>query len=326
MNLKGCRQQLGILWKNFSSSGALRNFLLFIPFLAISSVFWVIIALDDDLQREYNVRVEIVNVPDSVTFITDPPASLRVSLRDRGTKMAGRFFTGAPVVKIDFRNFASDGVLRIPPSSITSYMRHVFGSTAQILSVSPDSILVPYTAAAAKMVPVVVAADIVPEIGKTIGGRITASPASVKVFSSSDITDTLQCVFTYPIVRRNLSTPLHLNVSLKPIPGCRIEPSVVAVDVPIEPLQNRSVIVPVTAVNVPVTESLMVYPRSVKISYLVPMSADDVKEEDFKVVVNYADVDRYDGKDIPLRLHTLPTNVVRATLEMDSVEYTVIHR
>lgn len=326
MTAQEWKQRIAASWKRFSSSGSLRNILLFIPFLAIAAVFWLIVSLDDDLQKEYSVRIEVTNVPDSVTFIVDPPAYLRVNVRDRGTKMMSRAFTGAPVLKIDFRNFSHNGVMRVAPATMQSYLRNIFGSTAQILSTSPDSIRVDYTASAAKEVPVVVSADILPEIGKTIGGRIMVTPARVKVYSGSAITDTLQCVYTYPIVRRNLSSPLKLRISLKPIPGCRIEPSQVTVDIPVEPLENRSIIVPVTAINVPVTESLMVYPRTVKVSYLVPMSVPDIVEDDFKVVVDYTDVRRYDGKDIPLRLHTLPSQVVSATMECDSVEYTVIHR
>lgn len=313
-------------WRRFSSSGSLRNLLLFIPFLAIAAVFWLIVALDDDLQDEYTVRIEITNVPDSVTFIQDPPGYIRVNVRDRGTKIMSRVFMGAPVLKIDFRNFSRDGVMRVGQPTMQSYLRNIFGSTAQILSASPDSVRVDYTASAAKEVPVVVVADILPEIGKTIGGKLTVAPARVKVYSRSAVTDTLQAVYTYPIVRRDLSTPQRLRISLKPIPGCRIEPSDVTVTIPIEPLENRSVIVPVSAVNVPVTESLMVYPRTVKVSYLVPMSVPDIVDTDFRVVVDYSDVQRYDGKNIPLHLHTLPSEVVSATMECDSVEYTVIYR
>lgn len=326
MKLEAWTHRIASGWKNISSSGSLRNFLLFIPFLAIAAVFWFIIALDDDLQNDYIVRIEIVNVPDSVTFISDPPASIHVNVRDRGTRIVSRAFTGSSVMKIDFRNFGKGGVLRVNSSTLQSYLRNTFGSSAQILSVSPDSISVEYTTAAAKEVPVVVAADIVPEVGKTIGGSITVTPSTVKVYSASAVIDTLQCVYTYPIVRRNLSSPLSLRISIKPIPGCRIEPSKVTVDVPVEPLENRSVIVPVDAVNVPATELLMVYPRNVKVSYLVPISSPDIMDDDFRVVVDYSDVGRYYGRDIPLRLHTLPSNVVSATLEMDSVEYTVIHR
>lgn len=326
MSASGLKAKLQKAWKRFSSSGALRNFLLFIPFLAAAAVFWLIVVLDDDLQHEYSVRVEFVNMPDSVTFITDPPASLSVSVRDRGTRLVQHIFSGQPVLKIDFRNYASNGRLRIGAGTLQSYLRSVFGSSSQILSSYPDSISVDYTTAAAKMVPVVVVADIVPEIGKILGGRVKSTPAVAKVYSQSSVTDTLTCVYTYPIVRRNLSAPENIKVSIKSIAGCRIEPSEVTVSVPVEPLENRSVIVPVMPVNVPVTESLMVYPRTVRVEYLVPMSAADIHDTGFRVVVDYNDVGRYSGGNIPLRLHTLPPQAVSATLALDSVEYTVIHR
>lgn len=326
MDSKGMRAGIAGKWRKFSSTGMLRNLLLFIPFLAIAAVFWLIVALDDDLQREYDVRVEIVNVPDSVTFISDPPEFIRVSVRDRGTTIAGRMLSGAPVLKLDFRSIASDGNFRVTPSVLMSSLRNIFGSAAQLLSMAPDSISLSYTTSKARTVPVVVVADIVPEVGKTVGGSVTASPAEVKVYSRGNVTDTLRCVYTYPIVRRNVTGSITVEATIQPIPGCRIEPPVINVNVPVEPLANRSMLVPIHTSNVPLTEMLMVYPRTVKVSYLVPMSTPDIPESDFDVVVDYGDVDRYDGKNIPLRLHTLPPDVVSATLELDSVEYTVIHR
>lgn len=312
--------------KKFSSTGYLRNILLFIPFLAIAGVFWLIIALDDDLQNEYSVSVELVNVPDSVMFITDPPTSIRVNVRDRGTRMVSRVLYDDPVLKLDFSRLGRNGVFRVSAATLQSYMRNVFGGSAQILSLSPDSIYAEYTVSAAKEVPVVVVSDIKPAIGQTVGGEITVQPTKVKVYSRSVVLDTIQNVFTTNIVRRDVSSPLTFNVGLKQIPGCRIVPNQVTVHVPVEPLETRSDIVEVMPINVPVTESLMVFPATVKVNYLVPYSAPDVSEKEFTVVVDYNDIEDNKKHVVPLILKSAPARVLNAELEVDSVEYTIIHR
>lgn len=314
------------MWRKTTSTGTLRNILLFIPFIVIATIFWFIVALDDDLQRDYSVKVEIVNVPDSITFISDPPMSIRVSVRDHGTRLAEHAFYGAPVIRLDFSTLAGDGTFRVTPQTLQSHLRNIFGSSAQLLAITPDSISLSYTANKAKNVPIVVVSDIVPEIGKTISGAITTIPSEVKVYSVGMIADTLRCVYTYPIVRRSIGNSLTIEAAIQPIPGCRIEPPKIKVNIPVEPLANRSIIVPINTDNVPAGESLMVYPRSVKVTYLVPMSSEDVTTEEFDVAVDYADINNYSGKNIPLRLHTLPSKAVSATMELDSVEYTVIRQ
>ena len=304
----------------------MHNFLLFIPFLAISGVFWLVLALSDEVQKEYIIPVEFVNVPDSVTFISDPSTSLRISVRDKGSRLLSRVFSGKKTLKLDFRRFARDGVLRVTPSALQSYVKDFFEGYGQLLSISPDSLYGEYTVAAGRDIPVKVVADIIPKLGKTIGGSITVTPAVVKVYSRSSQIDTLQYVYTEPVVRRDVNDPIRLNVSLKPMPGFRMVPSEVTVDIPIEPLETRTDIVTIGMTNVPLTESLMVFPRTVKVTYLVPLSTPDISENDFKVMVDYDDVDRYAGQNVPLHLTGAPGNVLNVQLERDSVEYTVIHR
>lgn len=312
-------------WKSLSSSRLVRNFVLFIPFLLVATVFWFIIALDDTLQKDYTVNVEYVNVPDSVTFITDPPTSLRVSVRDKGTRMAGRIFSGTPTIRIDFARFNRDGVMRVSSSALVSALDGVFGSSAEILSVSPDSIRIDFTVRQGKEVPVIVVSDLRAASGKTISGDLTVSPDKAVVYSrNAVILDTLQCVYTEPIVRRNIENSLSLNAVIQPVPGCRIYPESVKIEIPVEPLENRSVLVPVSAINVPAGESLLVFPRTVKVNYLVPISAQEIPVGSFKAWVDYNDVQRLQGNDIPVTMQYYSPQVVSASLDTDRVEYTLI--
>ena len=59
-----------------------RDILIFLLFLAVSYGFWVILALNDDMQQDVSVRLEIANVPKGYTFITEPPRELSLSVRD----------------------------------------------------------------------------------------------------------------------------------------------------------------------------------------------------------------------------------------------------
>lgn len=273
------------------------------------------------------MRVEICNVPDSVTFITDPPTTIHVTVRDRGTRLASRWFTGSPVLRLDFKSFGNDGTFRLRAADLRTQLQSMFGTSAQLLIVSPDSISTGYTTSAGKEVPVVIVADITPQSGKTVGGAITATPAKVRVYSTSAaMLDTLTCVYTYPIARRDVSVPFTIDATIMPIKGCRVEPSTVKIKVPVEPLENRSLIVPVTTIHVPVSETLEVYPNTVKIDFLVPMSFPEISKDEFSVVVDYADIERTPGRNLPLNVNSFPSRVENATIEIDSVEYMVIRR
>ena len=59
-------------WKRIRTSSRFHNFMMFLIFVAIAAVFWFILALNDSVTETFQVRLNIQNVPDSVTFITDP--------------------------------------------------------------------------------------------------------------------------------------------------------------------------------------------------------------------------------------------------------------
>ena len=60
-----------------------RQFLTFLFFLLLSSVFWFLQSGYETVEREFSIPVRLVGVPDNVVLTTDPPTSVRVTLRDR---------------------------------------------------------------------------------------------------------------------------------------------------------------------------------------------------------------------------------------------------
>ena len=70
-----------------------QNVLLYLLFVAVAFVFWVFLSLDAEVQRDFDVPVEIQEVPDSVTMIGLAPASIGVSVKGKDSQLL-RFFWG----------------------------------------------------------------------------------------------------------------------------------------------------------------------------------------------------------------------------------------
>ena len=52
-----------------------------------SFCFLVFLSLDSEQQRDYDVPVEIENVPDSITMLGRVPSSLNVSVQGKGYQL-----------------------------------------------------------------------------------------------------------------------------------------------------------------------------------------------------------------------------------------------
>lgn len=75
-----------------------KNALVFLVFLCVSAVFWTLLALNDEIQREFDIPVELTEVPDGVTLISSPPQSINVSVKDKGGALVRYQWGGTPPI------------------------------------------------------------------------------------------------------------------------------------------------------------------------------------------------------------------------------------
>lgn len=307
------------------AAGKLKSLWQYLLFVALAGVFWVVMALNDEVQSDFIVRIEITNVPDSVTFITEPPAQLTLTMRDKGTLVLRRKFMDTPVVRIPFAEYANNNKLTVSNQAMMSRLRAIFGTGASLSVTSNDSFSVSYTTEPGKVVPIRVDARVTAALGKVINGSPKLSVGKATLYSVDNIIDTIAYVITEPIIRRDLTDPLKVKVNIRPIPGVRIEPASVEVTIPVEPLENRKVVVPIETVGVPENESVSLFPQNIEVTYLVPMSSrTDIPASSFRVIADYSDITSSATDHVSIKIVTVPKNVQNATIALDSVEYTII--
>ncbi len=296
-----------------------RDVLLYILCVCVAFVFWLLLALDTEVQRDFSVPVELVEVPDSITVIGKMPSSIDVSVKAKESQLL-KYEWGKPSpVKLRWTENERDGMIAITKAKLDTRIRDYFGQSALIVSVRPDSIMLPYTTLPGKKVKLVVHADLQPNFQYIISGPVTASFDSVTVYSPKGLPHSLTSVETEPLIRSGMKDTTRFEVAVKPIEGCRIIPDKVTVTVPVEPLIAKNVSVPVTTVNVPDKARLITFPAKVNVSYLVPIS---LYNNDFpiKAVVDYHDARPGRGK-LPVSLQGITSTLRSASAAPDSVDY-----
>ena len=317
-------RQLIDWWNGFRHSSRFHEALVFLAFVGISALFGLIMALNDSVQRSVEVRINVTNVPDSVTFIQFPPQKMHVSVRDKGTALMRTAFFRTPVVNMDFQDFASDGVLRFSRDDINAAAKSLFGASAVVSVTSLDSVRVTYTSLKGKRVPVVVVADITASSGNVVEGRPISSPSNVLVYSTREVLDTITRVYTERVVRRNLSESVSEAVSVRQVAGARIIPAKVDVKINVQPLVNKESKVDVVVKNVPEGMSLLLFPSKVTVSYFVPMSRFNDEVSGLEAWVDYDDIHLIGTKKLPVRLGKTSAGYRNISLRTDSVEYTLV--
>ena len=318
------KQKMGVvidrIKRSFKSAQG-RNVLTYLMFVAIAFVFWVVMSLDSEMQRDFEVPLVIEELPDSVTLISTCPSSLSVSIKGKGSQMLRYVFGSTPVMKLRLDRNVSirDNRYLLSRANLDTRLRDVFGTGVSILACRPDSISLSFTTSAGEKLPLRVHCDIKPALQYVVSGPITCNVDSVVVYSVGDLPSNVVEAETYQVVKSGLKDTTRYDVKIKPIIGARIIPDHVTITVPVEPLISKKLTVPVEVVNVPANTGLLTFPSQVDVTYLVPMNAYN---ENFpiRVYVDYLSLEPGMSK-LPLTLSIHPGVAKDATMSVDSVEY-----
>lgn len=307
------------LWRRIGSSAKGHNVLLYLLFVCVAFVFWFVLSLDSEVQREFDIPIALTDVPDSVVMIGDMPQRLNVVVIGKSSQLLA-FMWGKPSeLKIKFQDNISRRQLYLSRSRLDSRIRDYFGQGVAVLSVRPDSIKVPYTTSAGLRVPVHVVADITPSLMSIVNGPLTCNVDSVSLYSNTAAARKVKYVETEPIVREGLRDTTFLEVPLKKIAGVRMIPDKVRIRIPVEPLISKKRVTPIDVVNMPKGVGFLTFPSTVEVSYLVPMSRYN-DEIPFKVYVDYNTLQRTSSK-IKVSVAPAPDFYHNITLSQDSVDY-----
>lgn len=299
-----------------------RDFLIFLLFLAVSYGFWVILALNDDIQQEVRVRLEIANVPSGYTFITEPPAYLTLGVRDKGTVLANYSLSGGKTLKIEYSDMVFDESrdrVTLSTQVLENRLRSFFDPTTQIVSVRPDSLSLIVTDRTPNLARVIPDVDISPASQFVIAGPIKVEPDTVSVYSARHLHVRPRTVQTVKITRTELKDSITLEVRLQSEAGTRMVPNKVKLTIPVEPLISKNREIPVQLLHAS-DDVVVLFPSRVRVSYLLPMS---LYNSENNVVTVIADFSHRHGGKIPVEISSLPDYYRGVELSTDSVEYLI---
>lgn len=293
--------------------------------MSVSAVFWFILALNDSAQDHFNVSLKINNKPDSVTFISEVPEKIHVSISDKGTNLWRNGYLKHPTITIDFKEYSSDGYLKYSYNDLLSSLRDQFGGGATINSISLDSLQLAYTTNKGKKVPILVNCQVFPSAGSILEGNVSASPGSVLIYGDKNVLDSVHYISTEPVTLRNISETTEIEVKLQKLKNTRAIPSKALLTIPIEPLVRKQEMVTVDALNVPDGDELLLFPSKVPVEYYVAMSKiNDIEDNNIKLVVDFNEISQNNNGKLKVYMQSFPDRLKNLKLKTDSIEYAIV--
>ena len=306
--------------RNFLFSGLNKEFLIFLFFLALSGVFWLMMTLNETMEREFKIPVRLTGVPRNAVMTGELADTVRVTIKDKGFTLVTYDFRP---LTFRFSSYADEdtGEGVVPVADVQKQVLSQMYGSSKLLQLKPGKFDFYFTYGSSKKVPVVFRGKITTHKSYYLA-RTEFNPSMVTVYANKQQLDQLQAVEIEPFNYRNLQDTIRQMVKIKKIRGIKIVPPMVRISVYPDVLTEESVEVPVTAINMPPGMVLRTFPSKVTVRFTIGASLfRTIKPSLFKVVVDYEELAANPSDKCTLQLRSVPRSVSKASLEMDRVDY-----
>lgn len=299
---------------------------MFLSFLMISTLFWFMSTLNDTYETEFTVELKIGNIPEHVVITEDLPESFKITVKDKGFNLLRyAYINPIPPLTISFGAYSGAGGHGVVKSSdVQKMMGRRLSESTKIISVKADHWDFYYAYGGQKKVPVQVKGKI-QAMSDYYVMRTTVSPDSVVIYATEEAFDTINVVYTEPLMLHDLSSSVVVQQRLQHIYGAKIEGTDTAkVSVTVDRLTEVMISVPVKPVNWPDNIQIKTFPAKVSVRVSVGVSnLRTVKPELFTVVADYKDLPKNSHGGFPIKLISQPKGIVRANLKNSEVDYVI---
>lgn len=312
--------------RNFLFSSANREFLTFFFFLVLSTIFWLMTALNETYEREIGVPAYLVNIPKNVVVTSDMEDTVRVTVRDKGfALLAYTYGEGIRPINVNFQSAITrqSGYGVVSSQELMKVINQRFSGSSKIVQVKPDRLDFHYNYGLSRQVSVKMAGHVVP--GKSFYlARTRFWPEKVTVYGSKQALDSLRFVKTVPINITNFNDTVLRTVALETIKGVKIVPNTVRIGLYPDILTEENIEVPITAINMPEGKVLRTFPQRVTVNFIVGASMfRSISPEQFAVVVDYNEIIDHPSDKCSIHLRETPQGVRNARLKMTQVDYLI---
>ena len=312
--------------RNFLFSWLNREFLIFLFFLALSGLFWLLMALNETYEAEIPIAVRIVNVPKNVVLTTESTDTLHVTVRDKGFTIATYLYSDRiRPVSINFNQFANKTTERggVTTSDLQRLIYPQLFASSKIVMVKPDKFVFFFNYGQSKQIPVRLRGQVLPSRSYYLAST-KIWPQNVLVYASKKTLDSIRYIDTEELNLTNIEDTVVRNIALKKISGVKLIPSSVKVSFYPDVLTEETVEVPIQAINMPEGKVLRTFPSKVRVRFTVGASKFRmVKPEMFIVVVDYREVENRASEKCQLHVRAFPNMVSGVKLDIGAVDYLI---
>lgn len=306
-----------------------RRFSTFISCLLLSSLFWLFLKLSNEYQITIRIPVAYSNLPGNGLVAVELPDSVDAQVSASGfTLFAYRWTNAETPLNLDVRQARSlgGGDYALATYAHPERLDGLIGQGLRILQVMPDTIVLSFSGAVEKRVPVRPKAQVSCAPAYRMGDSIRTIPAYVTLVGAEALVKRIEYVETEPKTFTNLDHSINETVKLvlpDDLKQVGMKPGEVNLIIPVGQYTEKRISIPVEAINVPANAVLKTFPDKVDVIFQVPFEDyGKINADMFRVIADFSKTDPQSSS-IQVELVRQPLNIRNLRMEPQRVEYLI---
>ena len=327
LNRKDIRSYSASLIKNIRSfllSATSKEFLIFLFFVFIASVFWLFQVLNDNYEGQISTKLDLKNVPDNAVLTSELPSEIKVRLKDRGMVLLNYWVNSVSAIPIDFEEYEDQGnQVVVSQSALKQKIKNVLSQSTELVSIYPDTLSYIYATGDGKKVPVRLKGKITVDPRYYIAD-VVYQPDSVMVYAPSEILDTISAAYTSSVVFEQVKDTTTQKVLLQKQKGVKFVPDFSEIRLLADVYSEKTLEVPVRGINFPANKVLRTFPSKVNVTFQVGLSHfRTVNPDDFFIAVSYEELIRGNKSKCTPHLKAFPKIIKHPRVSPEEVDFII---
>lgn len=309
------------------------NVLIFFVCIIVSCVFWFLFTYSENIVYEYEVPIKITNLPDKYIITSKVPQKIRVTSSDIGFHQLHLHWKKdkLPALQIDM-TYLVDTTQRqyTVNNKMLRKILHDYPYTSskqRIIETYPKEFTFHYEILHEKVVPIILVDSSDINDNFMLKNQIQLNHQKVKIFGNKTLLDSINYVYTKPILDTNITENKNIKLALDINPRLKTDLNEVTAIIKIERTTEKSLEIPINIINVPQGTIVRIFPSVAKVTFMVGLSHyKKITTQDFSLTLDYLQLQSTTDNDITkgkLNISTKHPFVKSIRLSPNEVDYVI---
>ena len=259
-----------------------KRFAIFVLCLICAMSTWFFMALNNKYLYSVNTRLIYKNEPYGKAFKALQPDTVQLKVEGTGWQLLfARLRINPPAIEVSLKPLNSRSFVLL--SEQLNQINEQLETSHKVKSIYPDTLFFDFSKRFSKKVPVKLVSDLSFARQYGISNQIKLTPTYINISGSQEELEKIKDWETDTLKLKNVvsSVSSYLNFKKNIKSNVGVYPNRVGVYVPVDEFTEKTLTIPVSIINNQEYNDVKLYPKKVKVTFMVALSSYTQFDEDF---------------------------------------------